>query len=218
MIEEQAVEQGMHLTRSAPAKRTAALAGDPQCSTISGMHERGHEMGDLRVKRPAGGFYQHDPELADAEFAAQVIEEAWYFLRECEAEEQVHGLADATRGQRLLASAYHYVDFVCNVSPKLGDFLESDAGWTAFEVADGLNELGFAAEASALRQTLIGVPARLPVAVSERMKAWEAVQGVAREALIEDLASRLALVVQENRLPAAAAAYIRAHPSEFFVE
>ncbi len=34
-FEEMAVlpNKGMHLTRSAPATRTAALAGDPQCST-----------------------------------------------------------------------------------------------------------------------------------------------------------------------------------------
>ena len=32
----QASNKGMHLTRSAPATRTAALAGDPQCSTDAG--------------------------------------------------------------------------------------------------------------------------------------------------------------------------------------
>jgi hypothetical protein len=175
-------------------------------------------VSDLRVKRPEGGFYQDDPEIADAEFAAQAIDEAWYFLKECEPDEQVRGLAGATRGQRLVACAYQYVDFVCNVSGSLREFLESDAGWIAREAADGLQELGFAAEAASLREALAALPEPLPTAPSERIAAWESAEADVGEPLIEGVVEGLARAVEDNRLPTAAAAYIRAHPSDFFLD
>lgn len=201
------------------AELGVAGAERPAAQTTPTGESSAPDGDDARQPWPPAHLLDDLSSGATEELVRAALEDLLEWMRDLDhdSEEQVRGLDRATVGQRLLAVAIHYVNYVGVESSRLGDFLASGSGWSAGQVADGLQVLGFGTIAALLRDLLSGLPVPLPILPEGRAGAWASLDIASREDSMEHLAEQVTLLWDEQRLLTAAAAYIRAHPAEFFV-